>query len=191
MEYHRNRPTMRPAEALLITAIFCFSALPQASHSLPAVLPRGEYSTHRALLINNVGSLHRQVGGTSTTETQPSRRALLHAKPQHRGVKVEMRRIETLCGMQKTGDSSQSDHQRLRCAVQRSSLRAQEVRKGPRVHSGAGSKVGDAAGNETIIIPLHACSHFQHCATSLISFIKDATHVGVPKLNAMVRSPCS
>ncbi|KAG0579028.1 hypothetical protein KC19_4G067000 [Ceratodon purpureus] len=142
MEYHRNRATMRQAKALLITAIFCFSALPQASHSLPAVPSPGAV-THRTLPVNNVDSLLQQVGGTSTMETQPSRRALLHAKTHSHGVKVEMQRIEMPCGLQKTGDGSHSDHQRLRCAVHRSSLRAQEVRKGPRVHSGAGSKAGE------------------------------------------------
>lgn len=139
MEYHRTRATMLQAKALLITAIFCFSSLPHASYSLPAVPSRGESAHPHFLTINNVNS--RLAAGTSSVVTQPSRRALSHAS---HGVKVEMQRIEMPCGLaQKTGDGGHSDHQRLRCAVQRSSLRAQEVRKGPRMHSGAGSKAGE------------------------------------------------
>jgi hypothetical protein len=125
MEYCGTRVTMRQAKALLITAIFCFSALPQASHSLQAAAP-----SRREPTTLPIDPRLQQAGGTSTTETQPSRRAPLHSH----GAKVEMQRIAMPCG-----DGGHSDHQRLRCAVQRSSLRAQEVRQqGPR-----GSKLGE------------------------------------------------
>ena len=120
----RNDPAMRQArEFLLITAIFCCSS----SHSLSS-------PTRVVALRNNV--VHSR--GTSTLETQQL----------SYGVKVEMQRMEVSCELrEKTGDGgdAHSDHQRLRCAVHRSSLRAQEVRKAPRMMAGGGSKaVGGA-----------------------------------------------
>lgn len=174
--YHLPAPLQRndPAMRLLIfiTAIFCFSALPQASHSLSS----SSSSKNRAAQL----PIDYGRGGTSSMDTQPSsssRRALRDVDNRLRshihGVKVEMQRIELPCGLQKTEGGGLKDHQRLRCAVERSSLRAQAVRKGPRVHAGAGSKAGVAPpGSTTAGREVHrnpSCSSFPFLRRSYFS----------------------
>lgn len=71
-------------------------------------------------------------------------------------MKVDLQRIDMPCEAEPneaSGGGGHKDHQRLRCAVQRSSLRAQALRKGGHAHGGpsAGSKTGggDPTGGTT------------------------------------------
>ena len=162
--YHPTGCTMRILQrplALLITAILFFSALPQASHSLAAA---DSQKQAEELLISRLEVHHSQHGGTSSSSNHgdiaPRRRMLSkpaaaeylqkqhHSSSSSHGVKVDLQRIDMPCEAEPTevsgGGGGHKDHQRLRCAVQRSSLRAQALRKGGHVHGGpsAGSKTG-------------------------------------------------
>jgi hypothetical protein len=158
---HPTGCTMRILQrplVLLITAILFFSALPQASHSLAAA---DSQKQAEELLISRLEVHHSQHGGTSSSnhgDIAPRRRMLSkpaaaeylqkqhHSSGSH-GVKVDLQRIDIPCEAEPTevsGGGGHKDHQRLRCAVQRSSLRAQALRKGGHAHGGpsAGSKTG-------------------------------------------------
>lgn len=141
---------------LSLALFLCCICLPQASHSSTT------YETHLTLSSqqtnNNLELLKiGQLGGRTTTDYAPGRRGLSHKKREgstsrhSHGVKVDLQRIDSPCGLEISEGSGHND-QRLKCAIRRSSLRAQEVRR--RIHrhraQGGSKKGGSKSGGTTI-----------------------------------------
>lgn len=134
------------AAAIFVSTIYCLAALPRTSDCLAATLSTRATDQTPPFIVDKLQS--SQQSGTFTLDTRTVRRALLHvdlhANQGHsHGVRVEMQRIESPCGLQKVEDGRPRDHHKLRCAVHRSSLRAREVGKKLHAHGSKGTKAGD------------------------------------------------
>ncbi|XP_024391846.1 aspartyl protease family protein 2 isoform X2 [Physcomitrium patens] len=145
----------RQVAVTTMSTIFCLSVLSQVFYHFPTSLFARDANQTPSLNVNEFQL--GQEGRTSTQHIQPTRRALLHAEhhsieSHSHGVKLELQRIESPCGLQKFRDDGFRDHQRLRCAVHRSLFRAQEVRKKPRIHDNTGSKAGGSPTGSTTAV---------------------------------------